>query len=257
MRPLRYLGSMIIAFLRDLGGICAMIVGVLRSLPSQLRHARLISDQMLFMGVQSIPLIALTSVFTGAVSAWQAAYQMEGYIPLRYLGIGVSKAVFIELAPVLTALVVAGRVGASIAAELGTMRVTEQIDAMEALAIDPVGYLVTPRIISGMVMLPILVVFADVIAILGATTVAVFLLSMEPETFYNGMKMFFAISDVLSGLVKAVAFGLLIATLGCFHGFRASGGAQGVGFATTRAVVASSVMILISDYVIATLLFEV
>jgi phospholipid/cholesterol/gamma-HCH transport system permease protein len=234
-----------------------MLLGVLRSLPSQLRHLRLISDQMLFMGVNSLPLITLTSVFTGAVSAWQAAYQMEGYVPLRYLGTGVSKAVFIELAPVLTALVMAGRVGASIAAELGTMRVTEQIDAMETLAIDPVGFLVTPRIIAGMIMLPVLVVFADVIAILGATGVAVFLLSIEPETFYNGMKMFFRISDVLSGLVKAVTFGFLISILGCFHGFKATGGAQGVGFATTRAVVTSSVLILISDYVIATVLFEV
>ncbi len=257
MRFIRYLGSTIITFLADLGGICTMLLGVLRSLPSQLKHARLVSDQMLFMGVNSLPLIILTSVFTGAVSAWQAAYQMEGYVPLRYLGTGVSKAVFIELAPVLTALVVAGRVGASIAAELGTMRVTEQIDAMETIGIDPIGYLVTPRVISGMIMLPILVVFADIIAILGAMSVAVFLLSIEPETFYNGMKMFFRISDVFSGLVKAFTFGLVISTLGCFHGFRAAGGAQGVGFATTRAVVASSVLILISDYAIATLLFEV
>ena len=234
-----------------------MLLGVLRSLPAQFRHIRLLSDQMLFMGVNSLPLITLTSIFIGAVSAWQAAYQMEGYVPLMYLGTGVSKAVFIELAPVLTALVVAGRVGASIAAELGTMRVTEQIDAMETLAIDPVSYLVTPRIISGMIMLPVLVVYADVIAILGASAVAVFLLDMEPETFYNGMKMFFKISDVLSGLVKAVAFGLLISILGCFHGFRAEGGAQGVGFATTRAVVTSSVLIFVSDYIIATLLFQV
>lgn len=257
MRPIRFLGRSLIAFLVNLGGICTMLLGVLRSVPSQIKHARLVSDQMLFMGVNSLPLIVLTSVFTGAVSAWQAAYQMEGYVPLRYLGTGVSKAVFIELAPVLTALVVAGRVGASIAAELGTMRVTEQIDAMETLGIDPVGYLVSPRVISGMIMLPVLVIFADVIAILGAMGVAVFLLSMEPETFYNGMKMFFRISDVLSGLVKALAFGLIISTMGCFYGFRASGGAQGVGFATTRAVVTSSVLILVSDYAIATLLFEV
>lgn len=252
-----FLGSAILNFFANLGGICTMLLGVLRSIPSQFRHIRLISDQMLQMGVNSLPLIILTSIFTGAVSAWQAAYQMEGYVPLRYLGTGVSKAVFIELAPVLTALVVAGRVGASIAAELGTMRVTEQIDAMETLAIDPVGYLVTPRIISGLIMLPVLVVFADIIAILGATLVAVFLLNMEPETFFNGMKMLFRISDVLSGLVKALAFGLLISMLGCFHGFRASGGAQGVGLATTKAVVSSSVLILISDYVIATLLFQV
>jgi phospholipid/cholesterol/gamma-HCH transport system permease protein len=252
-----FLGSAILNFFANLGGICSMLVNVLRSIPSQFRHVRLVSDQMQQMGVNSLPLIILTSIFTGAVSAWQAAYQMEGYIPMRYLGIGVSKAIFIELAPVLTAIVVAGRVGASIAAELGTMRVTEQIDAMETLAIDPVGYLVTPRIISGMIMLPVLVIFADVVAMLGAMAVAVYLIDMEPETFYNGVKMFFEVSDVYSGLVKAVVFGFIIATMGCFHGFRAEGGAQGVGFATTRAVVASSVLILVSDYIIATLLFEV
>ena len=161
------------------------------------------------------------------------------------------------MGPMLAAVILAGRVGGAMAAELGTMRVTEQIDAMETLAIDPVSYLVTPRIISGMIMLPVLVVYADVIAILGASVVAVFLLDMEPETFYNGMKMFFRISDVLSGLVKAVTFGLLISILGCFHGFRAEGGAQGVGFATTRAVVTSSVLIFVSDYIVATLLFQV
>jgi len=254
---LRYLGKVTTSLFSDLGGIVIMLANVLRSIPSQFKHIRLITEQMLRMGVNSLPLITLTSIFTGAVSAWQAAYQMQGYVPMRYLGTGVSKAVFIELAPVLTALVVAGRVGASIAAELGTMRVTEQIDAMETMAIDPVSYLVTPRIISGMIMLPVLVIFADIIAILGALLVATMLLGIEPELFINGMKSFFKVGDVLSGLVKALAFGLLIAALGCFHGFRASGGAEGVGLATTRAVVTSSVLILVSDYVIATMLFRV
>ncbi len=234
-----------------------MLLQVIRSLPSQFRHLRLISDQMLAMGVNSLPLILLTSTFIGAVSAWQAAYQFKGYVPLRYIGTAVSKAVFIELAPVLTALVVAGRVGAAIAAELGTMRVTEQIDAMETLAIDPVGYLVTPRVISGIIMLPVLVIFADVIAIFGAMGVSVLLVDVEPETFWNGVKAFFQVSDVISGLIKAVAFGLAISFLGCFHGFKATGGAEGVGKATMRAVVTSSVMILVSDFVIATFLFSV
>jgi phospholipid/cholesterol/gamma-HCH transport system permease protein len=234
-----------------------MAIGVLKSLPSQFRHGKLLSDQMLLMGVNSLPLILLTSIFSGAVSSWQAAYQFQGYVPLRYLGTAVSKAIFIELSPVLTALVVAGRVGAAIAAELGTMRVTEQIDAMETLAIDPVGYLVTPRVISGMIMLPILIVFADIIAILGAAAVAIFFVDVEPETFFNGMKMFFEVSDVTSGMMKAVVFGGLIAILGCFHGFKAHGGAEGVGIATTRAVVTASVLVLVSDFVMATLLFSV
>jgi len=254
---IKYLGRITSSLFSDLGGIFMMMVGVIRSLPGQFRHSRLISDQMLLMGVNSLPLIILTSLFVGAVAAWQAAYQMQGYVPLRYLGTMVSKAVFIELAPVLTALVVAGRVGAAIAAELGTMRVTEQIDAMETMAIDPVGYLVTPRIISGLIMLPVLVMFADVIAILGSMVVAVFLVNIEPETFLNGMKSFFKVADVFSGLIKALVFGVIISSLGCFHGFNTRGGAQGVGLSTTRAVVTSSVMILIGDYIIATMLFSV
>jgi phospholipid/cholesterol/gamma-HCH transport system permease protein len=253
----RYIGRIATELFSDLGGLVIMLLRVIRSLPSQFRHLRLISDQMLAMGVNSLPLILLTSTFTGAVSAWQAAYQFKGYVPLRYIGTAVSKAVFIELAPVLTALVVAGRVGAAIAAELGTMRVTEQIDAMETLAIDPVGYLVTPRVVSGIIMLPVLVIFADVIAIFGAMGVSVLLVDVEPETFWNGVKAFFRVSDVISGLIKAVAFGLAISFLGCFHGFKASGGAEGVGKATMRAVVTSSVMILVSDFVIATFLFSV
>jgi len=253
----RYIGDKVMTFFTDLGGLVVMIFSVIRSLPSQFGHIRLLSEQMLAMGVNSLPLIMLTSVFTGAVAAWQAAYQMEGYIPLRYLGTGVSKAIFIELAPVLTSLVVAGRVGASIAAELGTMRVTEQIDALETIAVDPVGYLVTPRIISGVIMLPILVIFANAIAMLGALVVVILMLDMEPETFMNGVKQFFKLSDIILGLIKSTVFGLVIALMGCFHGFKADGGAQGVGLATTHAVVASSVLILVSDFVLATIMFNV
>ncbi len=217
----------------------------------------LILSQMYYMGVKSVWLILITSVFTGGVSAWQAAYQFKDYVPLRYLGGAVGKAVLIELAPVLTALVIAGRVGAGIAAELGSMKVTEQVDAMESMAVDPIRYLVMPRFGAGIIMLPIITALADFIAIFGALMVAVSLVGVETETFMNGFKQFFLLSDFFSGLAKAAVFGAIISIMGCYHGFYTTGGAQGVGLSTTRAVVSAAVLILVADYVMATILFQI
>lgn len=250
------LGRMALDFFEYVGGLFLLGLRLVRVLPRLFGGLRLLTTQMLYMGVNSLPLIALVSVFTGSVAAWQAAYQFEGFVPMRYLGTAVSKAIIIELAPVLTALVVAGRVGASIAAELGTMRVTEQIDALEVMAIDPVRYLVLPRVISGIIMLPVLVIFADLVAILGAMAVAVNMVNVSSETFLNGVKAFFYVSDMIAGLTKAAIFGFIISFIGCYQGFITTGGAEGVGQSTMRAVVVSAVLILISDFVVATLMFR-
>jgi phospholipid/cholesterol/gamma-HCH transport system permease protein len=226
----------------------------LRKLP---KSFPLVVEQMRRIGVESLPLVVITSVFTGAVTAVQAAYQLREFVPDIYLGTAIYKSVVIELGPVLTALVVGGRVSASIAAELGTMRVTEQVDAMEAMAIDPVRYLAMPRISAALVMLPVLTVFADALAIGGGFVVANASLGVSPKTFVSGMQLFFFARDVYGGLIKAFVFGGIIALMGCAAGLRASGGAVGVGRAATRAVVASCVLILISDYVLATLLFRI
>ena len=162
----------------------------------------------------------------------------------------------IELGPVLTALVVGGRVGASIAAELGTMKVTEQIDALETLAIDPVRYLVSPRLFAALIMLPVITVFADFIAIVGGYFVALVGLDVNTHVYFTGLKLFLHTSDVFSGLIKAVFFGGIIAMMGCYHGLRTEGGAEGVGIATTKAVVSSCLLILITDYILASLLFS-
>lgn len=251
------LGGRVINFVTDMGGIFLMIVGIFRAIPTIYKRLRLILDQMLMMGVRSLPLVLLTSVFTGSVTAWQAAYQLKGLAPVEWVGLTVAKTVFMELGPVLTSLVMAGRVGASIAAELGTMRVTEQIDALDAMGIDPVGYLVMPRMISGLIMVPILTIFSDMIAIAGGLLVAVYMVNISYEMFINGIKSYVFVSDFLSGLVKSIGFGGIIALMGCYMGFNAKGGAEGVGVATTRAVVASSVLILIADYLLATVLFSV
>ena len=175
---------------------------------------------MLMMGVASLPLVLFTSVFTGAVSAVQAAYQFQNYVPMRYLGTAVGKAVIIELGPVLTGLVVAGRVSSAIAAELGTMKVTEQIDAMETMALDPIRFLAVPRYISGFIMLPILTIFADFVAMMGGLVVAILFIDISAYTFLNGVKLFFELSDVFIGLLKACVFGQVIAIVGCYHGFK-------------------------------------
>ena len=159
------------------------------------------------------------------------------------------------MGPVLTGPVVAGRVSSSIAAELGTMKVTEQIDALETMALDPVRFLAVPRYIAGFIMLPILTVFSDFVALIGGLIVSMLFIDISAYTFLNGVKLFFELSDVFIGLLKACVFGQVIAVVGCYHGFKTSGGAEGVGLATTRAVVYSSVLILISDYVVASVFF--
>lgn len=252
-----YVGEKVVRFFSHAGAVFILLAKTAAAFTEIQRRVGLWFDQMLFVGVRSLPLIVITSIFTGAVSAWQAAYQFKGYIPLRYLGTAVGKAIVIELAPVLTALVVAGRVGASMAAEIGTMKVTEQVDALEAMGVNPVSYLVFPRVAGSVVMLPVLTIFADFIAIIGAMTVAVFFVGLSGEVFLNGVKLFFHISDLASGLVKAAVFGLIISLVGCYHGLAAEGGAEGVGRSTTRAVVWASVLILVSDYVVATLLFSI
>ena len=253
--PLRVVGRKTTLFFENAGELSILIKNILLSLPGSVKKFHLTVEQMLYMGVNSLPLIMITSIFTGGVASVQAAYMFSDYVPMRYLGTAVGKSVILELGPVLTALVVAGRVGAAIAAELGTMKVTEQIDALETLALDPVKYLVTPRFVSGLIMLPVLTIFSDFIAIMGGLLVSTLFLNVSSFTFLNGLKLFFRMSDIWAGLLKAFFFGGIIALVGCYMGFRTEGGAEGVGRSTTRAVVLASVMILITDYILASFLF--
>ena len=248
-------GRKILNLFAGIGGVSVLTFNLFKALPKGILRTHLVFQQMLHMGVNSLPLVFLTSLFTGAVTSVQAAYQFNELLSLRYLGSAVSKAVIIELGPVLTALVVTGRVGASIAAELGTMKVTEQIDALETLALDPSEYLVVPRFIAGLIMLPVLTVFANVIAILGGLGVAVNFLDVTSHTFLTSVKSFFDLTDLWAGLTKSFAFGAIIAIIGCYYGFTTKGGAEGVGRSTTNAVVVASVLILISDYILASIIF--
>ena len=253
----RYPFRFILNGLRDAGEVLMLLGDVLRELPRGLRKFPLLVQQMMAIGIGSMPLTLIVALFTGAVAAVQASYQFRDYVPMIYLGTVIGKSVVIELGPVLTALVVGGRVGASIAAELGTMRVTEQVDAMETMGISPTRYLVVPRVVAATLMLPVLTIFADVVAIFGGYLVAVLTLDVSGHTFTSGLRLYFHLRDVFSGLIKSVFFGAIISTMGCYYGLRSEGGAEGVGVATTNAVVASCLLILIVDYLLASFLFRV
>ena len=256
-QALRTIGLGFLNFLRDVGGtfiLFARVIAKLRELPRTSHQTFLQMEQI---GIGSIPLVMVTSIFIGAVAAVQAAYQFQDYVPMVFLGSVVGKSVMLELGPVLTALVVGGRVTASIAAELGTMKVTEQIDAMEILAIDPVRYLVLPRVVAAVIMFPVLVVLSDFLAIVGGMVVANATLGVSTATFVQGLRLFFYTDDVISGLLKAMVFGGIVAMMGCYNGFRTYGGAQGVGQATMHAVVSSCILILISNYFLASVLFRI
>jgi len=208
---------------------------------------RLLATQMARIGVQSLPIALFIAAFTGIVMALQASYTFTGAVPLYFVGTLVGKTMILELGPVLTGLALAGRVGANIAAELGTMKVTEQIDALETLAYDPAAYLVVPRILAGVLMFPIVVAFADAIGVAAGWITSINLLDMSTPEFVRGLRLFFVPFDVQFSLIKAASFGLAVTAVGCFFGFTTRGGAEGVGRATTRAVVVSSMLILVLD----------
>ncbi len=244
------IGRKFIQFFTEVGQYSLLMIGVVKNLPRVIRDRKLIIEQMLHVGVNSLALVTIIGIFTGAVSCWQAAYQIKGLISYSYLGSATTKAIIIELGPVLAAIVLAGRVGASMAAELGTMKVTEQIDALEAMAISPVRYLAMPRIVATTCMLPILVIYASSIAIFGSYTVATVFLDVPAETFLGAFKKALEVKDIYAGTIKALFFGVSISSIGCFIGFQTKGGAEGVGLSTIKAFVIAAASILILDYVL-------
>ncbi|WP_119459603.1 ABC transporter permease [Rhodospirillaceae bacterium SYSU D60014] len=218
-------------------------------------YPRLILRQMIEIGFYSLPVVGLTAIFTGMVLALQsftgfARFSAESAIP-NVVVISITR----ELGPVLAGLMVAGRIGAAMAAEIGTMRVTEQIDALTTLSTNPMNYLVAPRLIAGLAMLPLLVLVADIIGVFGGYLVSIYKLGFNPEAYLRNTMDFVEPLDVISGLVKAAAFGFIIALMGCYHGYNSKVGAQGVGQATTNAVVSASILILVFNYGITELFF--
>ena len=248
-------GRKTINFFEEVGEVSQLFFSILKNSPKLFKNRKLLLFQMEHIGVNSLPLVIIIALFTGAVSAWQAAYQLKGIAPISFLGTATSRAIITELGPVLTAIIIAGRVGASIAAELGSMKVTEQIDALETMGISPIRYLAMPRFYASILMMPILIVFANVIAVAGAYFISNYFLDVSYSVFFDSVKRYFLISDFTFGMVKGVVFGGITSLLGCHIGFRTTGGAEGVGLSTIRSFVLSSALILILDYILWTLVF--
>jgi len=210
---------------------------------------------MITIGAQSIPIVILTSVFSGMVTSIQAAYQFEsGFVPNWFVGSVVGESIFLELGPMLTGLVMTGRVGATISAEIGSMRVTEQIDALESLSFDPVSFLIMPRILAATIMFPVLVIIADIFGITGGLVAAINAMDVSVFEFMKGLKQWFRPWDAWFGLIKGMFFGIAITSIACYQGFYTTGGAQGVGKSTTMTVVASCIAIVFLDFILAALL---
>lgn len=216
---------------------------------------RMTLRQMMEIGYYSLPVVGLTAIFTGAVLALQSYVGFSRFNAESSIATVVVLSITRELGPVIAGLMVAGRIGAAIAAEIGTMRVTEQIDALTTLSTNPFKYLVVPRILAGIITLPCLVLIADIIGIFGGYLVGIHKLGFSPHTYLKSTFDYLETRDVVSGLVKAGVFGFIITLMGCYHGYNSRGGAQGVGAATTNAVVSASILILLSNYIVTELFF--
>jgi phospholipid/cholesterol/gamma-HCH transport system permease protein len=234
----------------DLGAAGLFFLDIVRAFPALMGKFHLLVEQMVRIGVHSVSIVFLASVFIGAVSAWQAQYLIGDYFPKTYIGFALGKAVFTDLGPVLIALVLTGRIGAKLAAELGTMKVTEQLDAMVCLSLNPFCYLLSPRVLAGFLMTPFLMVFSFFFAIVSAQLLVSLSFDVSALSFYNSMRALFRTQDVIIGIVKGFVFGGSIALSGCYYGFFTRGGAVGVGESTKKAVVASSILILFFNVVI-------
>ncbi|HBC09277.1 MAG TPA: ABC transporter permease [Rhodospirillaceae bacterium] len=250
MKILQAIGRVFLAFLGAAGRLIMFATTAVTHCFLPPYYPRIMIRQMIEIGYFSLPVVGLTAIFAGMVLALQsytgfARFSAEGAIA-NVVVLSVTR----ELAPVLGGLMIAGRVGASMAAEIGTMRVTEQIDALTTLSTNAFKYLVVPRIIAGVVMLPILIFVADIIGVFGGFLVAVYKLGFNPAIYLQNTWDFLEPLDVISGLVKASVFGFLVALMGCYHGYYSKGGAQGVGAATTNSVVSASILILCFNYIL-------
>jgi phospholipid/cholesterol/gamma-HCH transport system permease protein len=247
-------GKVLMTFFEHLGRYMSTIGWMLFNFRNAKEYSGNIVAQMVTIGNNSIPIVLFVSMFVGMVTAVQSSYQLYDWIPRSVVGALVTKSVLLELTPLLTALVLAGKVGATITAELGTMRVTEQIDALEALAFDPISFLITPRVLAGIFMFPILVIFGDFVAILGGMFGASAIAGIPIEAFVDGMKSSFEPWDAIFGIIKATVFGFIITSVSCYQGFQVQGGSEGVGKATMNTVVLTCLSVVVMDFILASVL---
>jgi phospholipid/cholesterol/gamma-HCH transport system permease protein len=257
VNPLRPIGKAVLGFLEATGKVAVFTLTALSHCLRPPFYFRLLGRQMIDIGFYSLPVVGMTTLFAGMALGLQtyagfSRFSAEDAIA-KVVALGITR----ELGPVLAGLMVAGRIGAAMAAELGTMRVTEQIDALDTLSTNPYKYLVVPRIVAGLTMLPLLVFVGDIIGVFGGYIVSIYKLGFNPGVYLSQTWKVLEFMDVFSGLVKAGAFGFIVTVMGCFHGYNSRGGAQGVGAATTNAVVSASILILVSNYIITELFLTI
>jgi phospholipid/cholesterol/gamma-HCH transport system permease protein len=255
LRSLAAIGAAFLSFLAASGRLVVFAGLALATAVTPPFYIRSILREMVNIGYFSLPVVGLTAIFTGMVLALQSYTGFSRFSAESAVATVVVLSVTRELGPVISGLMVAGRVGAAMAAEIGTMRVTDQIDALVTLSTDPLRYLVLPRLLAGVITLPLLVLVADIIGVFGGYLVAVYKLGFNPQAYLIGTRQHLETNDVVSGLVKAAVFGFIVALMGCYHGYFSRGGAQGVGQATTHAVVSASILILVVDYLITAAFF--
>jgi len=247
-------GRPTIAFFEHLGKYSQLVWWALRNIRNVRESAGNVTSQLVQIGADSIPIVIFVSTFLGMVTSVQSAYQLYAWIPRSVVGALVIKSVLLELTPLVSALILAGKVGATITAELGSMRVTEQVDALEAMGYDSISFLVTPRVLSGIIMFPILVVFGDLLAVLGGLFGAVVVAHISPSAFIDGLKSSFAVWDAVFGLIKATFFGYTITSIACYQGYFVRGGSAGVGKATMNTVVWTCLAVVALDFLLASIL---
>lgn len=235
-------------FVSGMGEYAQLMVDVAKATFRKPPHFHLILKQLYDIGVTSLPVVAITGFFTGLVLAAQSFYQLSDKGLAGVTGLMVGKAMITELGPVLTAFMVTGRVGASMCAELGTMRVTEQIDALETMAVNPHRYLISPRLLAGTFIMPLLTIFSMIMGIFGGYLISVFFFGMAPSSYFDPMPIHITLFDLCTGIVKSFVFGVIIMTISCYKGMKTSGGAAGVGSSTTNSVVISYCYILFTNF---------
>ena len=256
MNFLASLGRVFLGFVASIGRLTMFAGSVAGHLVRPPFYPRLLLRQIVDIGYFSLPVVGLTALFTGMVLALQSYTGFSRFAAESAVATVVVISLTRELGPVIAGLMVAGRIGASIAAEIGTMRVTDQIDALTTLSTNPIKYLVVPRVLAGLITLPLLVLVADVVGVFGGFLVGTYKLQFNPSSYLARTLDYLQPADVVAGLVKAAVFGVLITLMGCYQGYRSRGGAQGVGAATTSAVVTGSILILVFDYVLTELFFS-
>lgn len=249
------IGSVALRFLISCGSVLLFFIHIVRNILTPPWYPREFLKQCLQIGYFSLPVVGLTAIFTGMVLALQSYTGFSRFSAESAVATVVVLSVTRELGPVLAGLMVAGRVGAGIAAQIATMRVTEQIDALQTLSTNPFKYLIAPRVLAGITMLPILVLIADIIGVYGGYLVGIYKLGFNPSNYIAQTLKYLEYDDVVSGLIKAAFFGLIITLIGCYQGYNSARGAEGVGRATTSAVVGASIMILMCNYILTALLF--